>query len=132
MADSAISDPVGPLVLIVDDHADTREMCATWLALSGFQTAQAATGVEALSLARSLVPTCILTDLSLPGLDGREVTRQLRADPRTRAIPVIAVTGQSRGGSDAEADRALFASVISKPWMPDTLLDAIRAALGRP
>lgn len=131
MADSAISEPVEPLVLIVDDHADTREMCAAWLALSGFQTAEGADGFAGLSLARALAPACILMDLSLPDLDGREVARRLKADPRTRAIPVIAVSGQSIGGIDVEADPALFAGVVTKPWMPETLIGAIRAAIGR-
>lgn len=129
MAESAISEPGGPLILIVDDHADTREMCATWLALSGFQTAQAADGSKALLLALAIPPACILMDLSLPGLDGREVTRQLRADPRTRAVPVIAVSGHSVDGIAVEADRALFSAVITKPWMPETLIGAIRAAI---
>ena len=129
MADSAISEPVGPLVLIVDDHADTREMCATWLAVWGFQPAEAADGSEALSQALALAPACILMDLSLPGLDGREGTRQLRADPRTRAVPVIAVSGHSVAGVDVEADRGLFAAAVTKPWMPETLSGAIRAAI---
>ena len=59
-----------PLVLIVDDHADSREMCATFLEMSGFRTAEAADGMEGVSQARDLAPGCILMDLSLPGVDG--------------------------------------------------------------
>ena len=129
MADSAITQPAGPLVLIVDDDEDTRDLCATLLGLSGFQTAEAANGVEALSAARALAPACILMDLSLPGIDGREVARLLRDDARTRAIPVLAVSGQSIAESDVQEDAALFAGVVTKPWLPETLLGAVRLLL---
>jgi CheY-like chemotaxis protein len=121
----------GPLVLIVDDHDDTREMCATMLALSGFRTAEATNGVEALALAKTLVPDCILMDLSLPALDGREATRQLKADAQTRRIPVIAVSGHSFGSGVPGASEEGFAAVVTKPSTPEAMLSAIQLALGR-
>jgi CheY-like chemotaxis protein len=131
MANSAIAQSAEPLVLIVDDHADGREMCATLLAISGFRTAEATNGIEALSEARTLAPDCILMDLSLPGIDGWEATRQLKADARTRDIPVIAVSGQPIAGSDDRAASAGFAAVVTKPCTPESVLGAIRAALRR-
>ena len=131
MADSAIASSGGPLVLVVDDHADSREMCATLLAISGFRTVEAANGFEALSMGRTLGPDCILMDLSLPGIDGREATRQLKADPRTRGIPVIAVSGESAAGGHDRAESDGFVAVVTKPCTPEAVLGAIRHALGR-
>jgi CheY-like chemotaxis protein len=131
MADSATAGSDGPLVLIVDDHVDTREMCATLLALSGFRTAEATNGSEALSLARALAPDCILMDLSLPALDGREATRRLKADEQTRGIPVIAVSGLSFGDGVPRVSESGFAAVLTKPCTPEAMLSAIRLALGR-
>jgi CheY-like chemotaxis protein len=131
MADSAIASSDGPLILVVDDHADSREMCATLLAISGFRTAEAANGIEALSMGRALAPDCILMDLSLPGIDGREATRRLKADPRTRDIPVIAVSGESAAGGHTRAESDGFAAVVTKPCTPESMLAAIAGALRR-
>ncbi len=131
MAITANPPPGRPLVLIVDDHADTREMCATLLALAGFRTAEATNGVEALSMAKALLPDCILMDLSLPALDGREATRQLKSDEHTGGIPVIAVSGLSIGERVPRASEEGFAAVVTKPYTPEAVLSAIRLALGR-
>jgi CheY-like chemotaxis protein len=120
-----------PLVLIVDDHADTREMCATLLDFAGFKTAEAGNGVEALSLARALAPDCILMDLSLPALDGREATRQLKADEETRGIPVIALSGTSFADGAHRIGEEGFAAVLAKPCTPEDMLSTIRQVLGR-
>jgi CheY-like chemotaxis protein len=89
--ETAMAQPTGPLVLVVDDYQDAREMYAEYLQQSGFRTAEARTGVEAVAKARELKPACVLMDLSLPGIDGWEATRQLKADPNTRHIPVVAM-----------------------------------------
>jgi len=130
MADSAIPSTAAPLVLVVDDHADTRDMCATMLALSGFRTAAATNGFEALAMAATLTPDCILMDLSLPGLDGREATRRLKADERTRGIPVVAVSGLSIGDGTGGGDKD-FAAVLTKPCAPEAIVSALRQALAR-
>jgi two-component system, cell cycle response regulator DivK len=131
MEDSATrtSDRTPPLVLIVDDHEDSREMCATVLALAGFRSAEAIDGRDAVAEAVRLAPDCILMDLSLPGVDGLEAAHQLKADPRTRRIPVIAVSGRPDA---AAADEAAFAAVLTKPCAPDAVVNAIRRALPRP
>ena len=64
--------PSEPLVLVVDDYQDAREMYAEYLKASGFRVAEARTGIEAVSKAREVKPDCILMDLSLPGIDGWE------------------------------------------------------------
>src|SRR5262245_47184465 len=91
----AVSPRANPLVLVVDDFQDNREMFAEFLSLSGYEVAEASTGVEALARAFDLVPYIILMDLSLPELDGWEATRKLKQDPRTSHIPVIALTGHA-------------------------------------
>ena len=82
-----------PLVLVVDDYAAAREMYAEYLEFSGFRVAEAKNGAEALDKAFALTPDVILMDLSLPVMDGWEATRRLKADERTRGIPVVALTG---------------------------------------
>ena len=84
-----------PLVLVVDDYQDAREMYAEYLKASGFRVEEARTGLEAVSKAREVKPDCILMDLSLPGIDGWEATRQLKADHSTCHIPVVAITGHA-------------------------------------
>ncbi len=84
-----------PLILIVDDYQDAREMYAEYLKASGFRVAEARTGFEAVAKARELKPDVVLMDLSLPGIDGWEATRQLKADQSTMHIPVVAITGHA-------------------------------------
>lgn len=95
-----------PLVLVVDDYPDAREMYAEWLRVCGYRVAVAGTVGDALTLALNDTPAAILMDLSLPGVDGFEATRQLKADVRTRHIPVLALSGHV--GADT-ARRALAA-----------------------
>ena len=87
------------LVLLVDDYQDAREMYAEYLQYSGFRVAEAKNGNEAVSQARSLKPDLILMDLSLPGMDGWEATRVLKADEETRHIPIVALTGHALAGA---------------------------------
>jgi len=84
-----------PLVLVVDDYKDAREMYSEYLKASGFRVVEAGTGVEAVAKAHALQPNCILMDLSLPGIDGWEATRQLKSDGNTAHIPIVAITGHT-------------------------------------
>ena len=105
-------------------------MYADYLEIMGFRTAQAADGHEALDRAGSLRPDVILMDLSLPGVDGWEVTRRLKANPDTRDILVIALTAHALEGEDARARRAGCDGFISKPCLPQRLVDEIVRILG--
>jgi CheY-like chemotaxis protein len=87
-----------PLVLIVDDFEDNREMYAEYLSYSGYRVEQASDGEQAVELAQRIRPDVVVMDLSLPVMDGWEATRRLKSDPRTRNIPVIALTGHSLAG----------------------------------
>jgi two-component system, cell cycle response regulator DivK len=116
----------------VDDHADGREMCVESLGLSGLRTAEAADGFQAIAEAQRLTPDCILMDLSLPGVDGWEATRRLKSDPRTRHIPIIAVTGLSGATEGARLAGAGFDAVVTKPCAPEDLVAVIHRVLRRP
>ncbi len=117
-----------PLILLVDDYADSREMYAEYLEILGFQVLQAADGEEALRVAAEKLPDVVLMDLGLPGLDGREATRRLKAGADTGKIPVIIMSGMPpeyarTAGADA---------YVTKPCPPETLVTEIRKLLGRP
>src|SRR5688572_23288936 len=84
-----------PLVLIVEDDLSTRVMYRDYLSKSGFRTADAHNGFQALEKARLLHPDAILTDLAVPGMDGFEFCRALHEAEPSHTIPIIAVTGHS-------------------------------------
>jgi len=118
-----------PLILVVDDYEDAREMYAEYLRFCGFRVAEARNGNEALEHAFALNPSLILMDLSLPGMDGWEATRQLKADDRTRHIPVVALTGHALAGASEGAKKAGCDSFVTKPCLPDDLVVEVRRML---
>jgi two-component system, cell cycle response regulator DivK len=118
-----------PLVLVVDDYADAREMYSESLLMLGFRVATASNGVEAVEKARSLAPDVILMDLSLPGIDGWEATRLLKADELTRHIPVVALTGHAPAHAAERAKAAGCDRLLIKPALPDQVVAEVRRAL---
>lgn len=118
-----------PLVLVVDDYQDAREMYSQYLQASGFRVAEARTGLEAVARAHELKPDCILMDLSLPGIDGWEATRQLKADATTTHIPVIAITGHASELASRDARAAGCASFVLKPALPDAVVAEVKRAM---
>jgi CheY-like chemotaxis protein len=118
-----------PLILVVDDFADNREMYSQFLEFSGFRVAEAQNGHEALEKAFELTPDLIVMDLSLPGLDGWEATRRLKADDRTRGIPIIALTGHALAGHSKGAMDAGCDAFITKPCLPERLMEEIKSML---
>src|SRR5437660_3622138 len=83
----------GPLILIVEDDPETRRFYVEALKLHGFRTDDAHNGLQALEKAFAAIPDLVLADIAVPGIDGIELCRRLRADVRTREVPVLAVTG---------------------------------------
>ena len=118
-----------PLILVVDDYQDAREMYAEYLQFSGFRVAEAKNGNEAVEQAFALKPDLILMDLSLPGMDGWEATRRLKADDATRRIPIVALTGHALAGASEGAKRAGCDSFVTKPCLPDDLVVEVRRML---
>jgi len=126
---SAVADAVStsPLVLIIDDDVDTREVYGVVLNESGMRTTAASHAQEGLSVARALRPDAILTDIVMPGpLDAFSMARLLRADPGTRHIPVVAVSGHEAATIHAACR---FQRVLTKPIMPDELVTVMRSVL---
>ena len=121
--------PDASLILVVDDYQDAREMYAEYLQFSGFRVAEARNGNEAVAQAFSLRPDLILMDLSLPGMDGWEATRVLKADERTKHIPVVALTGHALAGASEGARKAGCDSFVTKPCLPDDLVVEVRRML---
>ena len=117
--------PLVPSVLVVDDFPDGREMVAEYLAFRGFSVMQASTGAEAIELARKHRPRLILMDLGMPGLDGWETTRQLKADARTRRCVIIALTAHALTSQHATAISAGCDDVIAKPFDLAELADTV-------
>jgi len=120
-----------PLVLLVDDSEEVLEVHGEMLRDGGNRVAFARDGQEAVAQALALRPDVILMDLQMPGLDGWEATRQIRADLRTHHIPIIALTSH---GLRRYADRSFAAgctSFIEKPCRRTLLLDEVRRVLAR-
>jgi CheY-like chemotaxis protein len=105
-------------------------MYTEWLMHAGFEVIPAHNGLQALERAFDGVPDVVVTDLNIPGIDGFELTRRLKQDPRTSDIPVLAVTGYVAFASDPErARRAGCDAVLSKPCSPEDLEAAIRSLI---
>jgi two-component system, cell cycle response regulator DivK len=118
-----------PLILVVDDFEDGREMYASYLRFSGYRVDEAADGREALEKAYTLLPDIILMDLSLPGIDGWQATRELKKDERTAKIPIVALTGHALEAHSRSAREAGCDAFIVKPCMPMDLLNEIKRIL---
>ena len=124
-----MTDQNAPLILLVDDYQDAREMYAEYLQFSGFRVAEARDGNEAVTQALALLPDLILMDLSLPGMDGWEATKLPKSDDRTKHIPVVALTGHALAGASEGARKAGCDSFVTKPCLPDDLVVEVRRML---
>ncbi len=124
-----MGDSQKPLVLVVEDYQDAREMYTAYLQFSGYRVAEASNGLEAIEKTRALMPDIILMDLALPKIDGWEATRQLKADDRTKHIPIVALTGHALQGHSDQARQAGCDSFVTKPCLPDALVAEIQRML---
>ena len=116
-----------PSVLLVEDDRDGRLLFAEWLEQAGFRVSQAHNGLQALERAVETTPDVVVTDLNIPGIDGYELTRRLKQDPRTRDVPVLAVTGYAAFAADpSRAQRAGCQAVLAKPCTAEDLETAVR------
>lgn len=113
--------PRRPLVLIVEDHSDTRQMYEECLSLA-FEVVTAADGLKALAIVKASHPDLLITDLSLPGLDGFELVTRIRTDPEISDMRVICLSGYGGHAHEQRAREAGCDRVLQKPCMPDALL----------
>lgn len=122
-----------PLVLIVEDDLSTRVLYREYLSHSGFRTADAHNGRQALAKAQELLPNAVLTDLAVPGMDGFEFCRALQQSVATRAIPIVAVTGHAEYLEEPDRFRhAGISRVLTKPCSPDKIVEVLRQLLEAP
>jgi two-component system cell cycle response regulator DivK len=118
-----------PLILLVEDFEDAREMYRDYLEFSGFRVETAADGHAAIVKARAHRPDLILMDLSLPGVDGWEATRQLKADPDTAHLTIVALSAHALPSDGARARAAGCDGFIAKPCLPPDLVIEMAAFL---
>ena len=116
-------------ILIVDDRATSRELLRTVLEKQGYAVTEAADGEEALQKVRAESPHLVLLDLQMPVLDGYEVLRELRQDPRFTALPVIAITASAMQGDRERALAAGFTSYLTKPVTLSHLREEVQRLL---
>jgi two-component system, cell cycle response regulator DivK len=120
---------VGPLILVVDDTKDTRELFVEFLRLAGFEADQAESGTEALRKATALRPAAIVMDLEMPDMDGWEATRRLKADKQTRDIPVVALSAHVMEGARKKATEAGCSGFLPKPCYPTQVSEELHRVL---
>jgi two-component system, cell cycle response regulator DivK len=120
-----------PLILLVEDESDLRQMYAQQLTLSGFDVIETNNGQDALTHGSTLIPDVVLMDLSIPVLDGWEATRRLKADSRTAHIPVVALTAHDESGELERATNAGCDWFVPKPCLPQDLIAEVRRILTR-
>jgi two-component system cell cycle response regulator DivK len=117
------------LILVVEDQEDNRRILRDLLTNSGYEVIEAINGVEGVSSAETYHPALILMDIQLPGIDGYEATRQIKANPDLQKIPIIVVTSYALSGDDLKAFEAGCDAYVAKPFSPRELLAKIREYL---
>ena len=118
-------------VLVVDDERDILELVKYNLDKEGYHVTVVATGEDALAATRTKMPDIVILDLMLPGVDGLEVCRRLKGDPKTRNIPIVMLTAK---GDEADVVTGLelgASDYVTKPFSPRVLTARIRAVLRR-
>jgi len=119
-------------ILIVDDNPVNLKLAASVLEFAGYHIAQAADATQALDVIRRTPPDLILLDIALPGMDGLTLTRQLKADPDSRHIRIVALTAFAMKGDDQKAKAAGCDGYITKPIDTRKLPGQVAEILGRP
>jgi two-component system, OmpR family, alkaline phosphatase synthesis response regulator PhoP len=120
-----------PIVLVADDSRTVLSMVTSRLERRGYEVVTAANGEDALQLARQRVPTLVILDVEMPGIDGLEVTRRLRAEPATSEVPIVLLTSLDEEMAVVAGFAAGATGYITKPFSPQELEDQIDGILGR-
>lgn len=116
-------------ILLIEDHEDNRRIVRDLVASTTYALIEAATGEDGVAMVATHHPDLILMDIQLPGIDGYEATRQIRANPDFASIPIIAVTSYALSGDDVKAREAGCDDYVTKPYSPRVLLGKIRQYL---
>ncbi|HET7698979.1 MAG TPA: response regulator [Vicinamibacterales bacterium] len=118
-----------PLILVVDDNLDAREMYCTYLRHEGFDCIEAEDGAEALRLTRAHRPVVVLMDATMPGVDGWQAIQQLRSEPELRGTAVVMLTAHAFDEHRRRAEAVGADAFLAKPVLPDELANQIRDLL---
>lgn len=118
-------------ILLVEDFDDARELYSTCLRSCGYDVIEAATGSDAVALARSALPHLILMDLLLPGMDGWQATAELKSDPRLRHVPIVALTAHAFSDERERIASLGCDAFLAKPCLPPDLIRTVDRILGR-
>jgi CheY-like chemotaxis protein len=113
--------PESTPLLVVDDNPINLKLMRILLNGEGFNVTTAANAVEAQAALKVFTPALVLMDLQMPGMDGLELTRRLKADPKTKGIPVVAITAYAMSGDDMKAKEAGCDAYVAKPIDTRTL-----------
>lgn len=113
-------------ILVIEDQEDNRRILHDLLTSAGYEPVEALAGEDAPTMARTHNPGLILMDIQLPGIDGYEATRRIKADPALCRIPIIAVTSYALSGDEVKAREAGCDGYVTKPFSPRALLAKIR------
>lgn len=116
-------------ILVIEDQEDNRRIVHDLLTSVGYELIEAVNGEDGVKAAAAHVPDLILMDIQLPGIDGYETTRQIKAKPELKHIPIIAVTSYALSGDDVKAYEAGCNGYVAKPFSPRALLAKIREHL---
>jgi two-component system, cell cycle response regulator DivK len=116
-------------ILVVEDQEDNRQIIRDMLSATDYEIMEAESGEQALAAMATQRPDLILMDIQLPGMDGYEATRRIKADPALRSIPIIAVTSYALSGEEQKARAAGCDEYVPKPYSPRQLLAKIRQYL---
>jgi two-component system cell cycle response regulator DivK len=119
-------------VLIVEDNDKNMKLARDVLQAKGYQTLEAETGEEGVRLAKEKVPDLVLMDIQLPGINGIEAFRQIRADPKTARIPVVALTASVTPTDRSQITAAGFDAFVGKPINLKEFLDTVKRLVAGP
>lgn len=117
---------ISKVILVIEDQEDNRRIMRDLLTSKGYDVIEAVNGLDGVKTAETRRPDLILMDIQLPGIDGYEATRRIKANPETRKIPIIVVTSYALSGDDVKAFQAGCDAYVAKPFSPRELLAKIR------
>jgi two-component system, cell cycle response regulator DivK len=118
-------------ILVVEDTFDNRRILRDLFTSAGFEVIEAANGSDGIEAALRHQPDVILMDMQLPGIDGYEATRRIKARPETCRIPVVAVTAYALSGDEAKARAAGCDGYVAKPYSPRQMLGTVHTLTSR-
>ena len=120
------ADVDAPAILVVDDDEDSRRILMYGLGSVGYRVLLADNGAAAIEVCRTILPNLVIMDLAMPEMDGYAATRTLKADVRTRDVPIIAWSARVFPGDNSELEEMGFDEVLAKPAAPADVIDAVR------